>query len=396
MKYTLMHKRIPVAELEIDEEVGYIKSVGKVFAPQHLPVGVSFRNGIADRGGLYEWWSERAIPQTRLDNGERDVNVRRLLAKSLCLSLSDQYWVRPTDERIAWDRVNFFVNAFSGDYGDFLFGCTEREEGLDLNSPDLTTDGSLKKRWQIIDGKRCLIKGGSRPSCQQPFNEAIATEIMKRLGIPHVPYDLVWNGDEPYCVCEDFVTAETELVSARRIIQTKKKSDDVSIYQHFIDCCRELGAPDVVPALDQMIVLDYLIANEDRHLNNFGLLRNAETLEWIGLAPIYDSGNSLGYEKTASDIRTDQKIACKPFKNRHDEQIKLVSDFGWLDFGKLSDIRAVIGETFADERAKERVGTERIAAITDAVQMRIERLGGIAQTHGCEENIAENNTLKFL
>ncbi len=41
-----------------------------------------------------------------------------------------------------------------------------------------------------------------------------------------------------------------------------------------------------------MIVLDYIIANEDRHLNNFGLLRNAETLEWYGFAPIYDSGSS--------------------------------------------------------------------------------------------------------
>ncbi len=34
-----------------------------------------------------------------------------------------------------------------------------------------------------------------------------------------------------------------------------------------------------------MIVLDYLIANEDRHLNNFGVIRNAETLEWLGFAP---------------------------------------------------------------------------------------------------------------
>ena len=38
-------------------------------------------------------------------------------------------------------------------------------------APDITTDGDLKKRWKIVDGKRCLIKGGSNPFRQQPFNE---------------------------------------------------------------------------------------------------------------------------------------------------------------------------------------------------------------------------------
>lgn len=39
-----------------------------------------------------------------------------------------------------------------------------------------------------------------------------------------------------------------------------------------INCCETLGISDVIPYLDQMIVLDYIIANEDRHLNNFGVV----------------------------------------------------------------------------------------------------------------------------
>lgn len=46
-------------------------------------------------------------------------------------------------------------------------------------------------------------------------------------------------------------------------------------------CGRQLGIPGVVPALDRMLVADYLLVNEDRHQNNFGAVRNAETLEWI-------------------------------------------------------------------------------------------------------------------
>lgn len=38
-------------------------------------------------------------------------------------------------------------------------------------SPDNATDGWLKKKWEIINGKRFLIKGGN----QEPLNEVIAT-----------------------------------------------------------------------------------------------------------------------------------------------------------------------------------------------------------------------------
>ncbi len=42
-----------------------------------------------------------------------------------------------------------------------------------------------------------------------------------------------------------------------------------------------------------MFILDYLILNEDRHLNNFGIIRNVNNLNWIDIAPIFDNGQSL-------------------------------------------------------------------------------------------------------
>lgn len=35
------------------------------------------------------------------------------------------------------------------------------------------------------------------------------------------------------------------------------------------------------------MVFDYLMANADRHFGNFGAVRNVNTLEWIGLAPVF-------------------------------------------------------------------------------------------------------------
>ena len=393
LKCTLMHKRIAVAEIDLDDATGFIQKIGAVHAPEHLPVGVFMRRGMTDRAALNEWWTDRSIPASR--SGVREAletlevkSTKLLLIRCFGLSLSDQYWIKPEGSDLTWDKINFFDNDFSEDIGDVLFGANKKANGLDFSSPDNTSDGNLKKRWKIIDGKRCLVKGGSNPFRQQPFNEVIAVGIMKRLAIPHVPYTITWNDNAPYSVCEDFVTSDTELIPAWRIIQTQKKDNSTSAYQHFVNCCKALGIDGTVPFLDQMITLDYIIANEDRHLNNFGVLRNAETLDWLGFAPIYDSGSSLGYDKVAAQMRSKRDVPCKPLKNHHAEQIKLVSDFGWIDFEKLADVKEWITGVLSADDAGEYIDENRILTIAEMTAQRIEALQQLAMTQTWEQTVS--------
>lgn len=379
MKCTLMHKRIPVAQVELDDATGFIQKIHTLYSAEHLPVGVPFRHGTVDRAALNEWWTERSIPASR--SGVREAlealqisSTKMLLIRCYGLSLSDQYWIRPDGSGLSWEKINFFHNTFSDDIGDVLLGENRKKDVLDLSSPDNTSDGNLKKRWKIIDGRRCLLKGGSNPFRQQPFNEVIATELMQRLGIPHVPYNLVWDQGAPYSLCEDFVDENTELVPAWRILQTQKRSNSVSIYRHFVNCCEALAIPGVVPFLDRMIVLDYLIANEDRHLNNFGALRDAEKLNWLGMAPIYDSGSSLGYDKLPGQMSSEKNVPCKPFKNHHSEQLKLVTDFSWINFDALKDMGAVIETVLTVAGADEYMDAARIRSIADGMTRRIENV----------------------
>ena len=401
MKCTLMHKSIEVAQIEIDDASGFIQKIGDVYVPAHLPLGVSIRQGHPDRTALNTWWTDRSIPASR--SGVREAletleisDTKMLLVRCFGLSLSDQYWIKPENTDLTWERINFFDHSFSDDIGDVLFGAGKKANALDFSSPDNTSDGNLKKRWKIIDGKRCLVKGGSNPFRQQPLNEVIAAAIMERLGISHVPYTVTWNKGVPYSVCEDFVTRDTELIPAWRIIQTQKKPNNRSVYEHFVRCAAALSIPGVVPFLDRMIVLDYIIANEDRHLNNFGALRNAETLEWLGMAPIYDSGSSLGYDKVTAEIRSSRNVVCKPFKNHHEEQLKLVTDFSWIDFQALADVRALIVDTLSADEAMDYLDQNRIQAIADAVERRIEHVHDLsmsqqtAQTSSTEDDVEED------
>lgn len=385
MKRTLMHKCLAVVDLEFDDATGSIQTINSIHAPDHLPIGTSRENGELDRTALNAWWTDRSIPASR--SGVREAlevldvaSTKLLLLRCYGLSLSDHYWIRPKDSGLTWDQINFFDNPFSDDMGDVLFGKPAKEDGFDFSSPDNTSDGFLKKRWKIINGKRCLVKGGSNPFQQQPFNEVIATKIMACLNIPHVPYELVWSDGYPYSVCEDFVSPDTELVSAWRVMQSQKKSNNDSVYQHFIKCCKGLGIQDIEVSLDQMLVLDYIIANEDRHLNNFGLLRNPETLEWLGMAPVFDSGSSLGYDKIASRIHAERDIICKPFKKHHIEELKLVSSFDWINFEVLSGVGDMIRDVFSEGQARDFVSADRCKAIIASVEERIRTLYEIAQS----------------
>ena len=380
MVYVLTHKNTTVAELEIDEESAAITRVGAVFAPERIPVGVTVRNGHPDRGDLNDWWQGRSIPASRQNLSKALVNLgvggaSKLLTKCFGLSLSDHYWVNPASSPLKWEEVNFFDNPFSEDVGDALFGSVNYGKELDLVSPDNTSDGWLKKKWRIVGGKRCLIKGGSDPFQQQPLNEAMASRIMQRLRVPHVPYTVQWEEGLPYSVCENFVSRETELVSAYYIHNTKKIADTNNLYDHYVACCASLGILDAQLALDRMLVVDYLIVNADRHWNNFGAIRNAKTLAWVSHAPLYDNGSSLWYNQSVDGIRKVQASQSQPFCATHEEQICLVKDFSWLDPADLAGVDEEFCELL---RPSPFIDEARRDALCFALRHRAQMLVGLA------------------
>ena len=375
MKYTLMHKNTPVVDIDIDKEIGYILKIGDIWNEKHLPVGLKIsanKNGMS-RKMLNDWWTGRSIPANRSglkDNlGKLGVSsAAQLPDKSYGLSLSGQYWICPHNSDMEWSKINFFENEFSKDVGEILFGQKRSSRGkISLVSPDNTSDGWLKKKWIIAESKRYLVKGGSGVFEQEPFNEAIASALMERLNISHVEYSLIFEKNAPYSVCEDFITAETDLIPAWQIFKTQEKQSSMSDFDHFQICCEKAGIGGLRNFLDKMLTVDYIIANTDRHYGNFGAVRNAATLEWLGFAPIYDSGTSLWHNKLDISARNESR----PFKKIHESQINLVKDFSWLDFDKLKDFDIEIMQIFSKSAT---VDSERAKKIAGAVLERARQI----------------------
>ncbi len=65
-QYTLMHKNVPTADIELDEATCTISAIGPVCEASHIPVGTPVKKGVIDRAALNDWWKRRAIPASRL------------------------------------------------------------------------------------------------------------------------------------------------------------------------------------------------------------------------------------------------------------------------------------------------------------------------------------------
>lgn len=372
MLFELMHGDVTVASIDLEDVTGVMVHMGSVYDVAHTPVGTVI-DDIVRPERLQRWWSSRAIPMSR--SGIKHVlekldisNTELLLRKSLGLSLSDHYWIRPVGSDLEWSEVNFFDNPFSDDVGDLLFGREVWTGSMDFSSPDSASDGMLTKRWKIMDGRRCLIKSGTKPYMQEPFNEVAAGIIADSLGMDHVDYSVIDYGGTPCSVCEDFVTADTELVPAYQVMRSEVHDAGVPDYDHYVSCCARHGI-DAVPALDRMTVLDYVIANGDRHLNNFGIIRDAHSLEWVSPAPVYDSGSSMGFDCWEGSIVADAGKECKPFSEHWSEQMRLVRDVGWIDFDALREGVDRVCEVFSKVEMFRRTG--RDAAISELLGSRV-------------------------
>ena len=320
-KYQLMCQDIPVVGFAVNDTTGQIVSDLHIDNREYLPLSVLYSD--SSRGALQKWLDNRSVSANRQDIAAMlaayHVETASALSfKSLGLNLSDQYWFKPEGADFGWHDVNLFENDFS----EQVFR-TMADTGKPSYTPDSSSNGDLPKFWKIEKGKRVLYKEGSAPFDQQPYNEVFAARLLEVLELPHVNYTLVQDEEKAYSVCETFVTTTTEYVPALEILNAVPKLNHENSYQHFFRCAEALSIPVSRQEVDDMLLFDYLINNADRHYGNFGFIRDVQTRSFLGMAPIFDNGNSFWYLQLNKRMKLKDQPA-KPFRDTHAEQMKLL------------------------------------------------------------------------
>ena len=389
MRCLLMNKNIEILAAEYDTANGVFLKVLDVYNIEYAPYILKRFyikddiNNVPFRTNLSEWFRGRGIPSWR---DKLDLLLHRLdisaptelLDKAFGLSLSDQYWLKPFNSDIKYDDINFFDHDF--DYAEFL------EASLSLNSkvikketslktPNNTTDGMLKKAWIIEDGIRYLLKSGYKNEILQPFNEVLGSEICDRLGFNHVSYTLDVYKDTVVSKCPCFITKDTEFITAHQIINDMKRYDSVEDFEEYIKKLEENGIIDAREKVENMYILDFLIMNEDRHLNNFGIIRDVNTLKWLDVAPIFDNGMALNipyYDEEEVIISGHGRLfyEVKPF----DEIIKVVRNIKRIDISKLDDLPEYFYNLLHKYQYITHISDKRIYKLCVLLQRQINKL----------------------
>jgi hypothetical protein len=367
-----MHKDTPVIDITVEDTTGKITQLGTMRDYARLPFGLWDDQYAMCLAAFNRWWLTRSIPQHRkgLDKALPRLggSVQALLTKSYGFCLTDYYWIKPERSSMTWKGNNFFTNLFSLDVGNILLDyATDPTVELEFNSPDITTEGLLRKRWIIAGGRRVLAKGGFYSLKQEPFNEIIASKLCKAVGIDCVEYILMYMKGNPYSLCENMLNENTEFVPAGRFVKLSRKSNHESLYAHLIRTAFEQGLGDITQEINKMIILDYIIGNHDRHWANFGFIRDVDTLKWIRLAPMFDNGSSLWHNTECIGIDTPSKAFCMTNK----DQLRCVTDLSWF---KLSAFQGIDAEIIGVYAQAEKVNKERAMRIAGAVLDRAEHI----------------------
>ena len=375
--YILMHENYPVIKIQIDEVTGSITKVKDIYETERVPVGVHIRKGILERAELNEWWEARCIPITRQNYSMRiselDVTNARILAlKNNGLSLSDHYWIKNEYEDYKWKDINFYENSFSGDVGD-VFCMGRHVEHIDFRSPDSTSGGWLKKKWEKQEGETYLLKGSSSPFFQEAINEVAISNVYKNMKYKHyLPYSIqtmeIKGRKELFSRCKNMTDVNVELIPAYSLYKQEKKPNHISVYEHLVEMARKNGM-EIENFLKHEILMDYLTNNIDRHLNNIAFLRDVNALKYIGVAPVFDSGTSLWLDTADKYINGKEDSQAKPFCGSQKEQMKKYIDKDYLEQFLTQDIKQIpysIEQVFK----KYNYDNERAGRIVKAVEIR--------------------------
>ena len=288
--YYLMRKDIPVCEFDIrkisDDRIA--AKLINVLDEKRMPLEMQIEPNIA------QYLVRRFAPTLYGNLGYCVVRNGEPLAAGLeniidytgGLSLVDDFWmVRKEDKTKSWSECNLFSNEISGMVADMAFtdeGTYEITEFV--RSPEFTTDGMVNKAWRRIGGTTYLYKAGLSWKGQyasEPLSEFYAAQIAEKLNLNYVNYDLeMWLG-KLCSVCPLFTSERYSYIAAQRL------SFDVDSYIQSLD-----RTSSQYQQLADTVLFDALAINT-RHLGNFGFIQDNDTLEIVGISPIFDNGMAL-------------------------------------------------------------------------------------------------------
>lgn len=239
-----------------------------------------------DRKFAKEILNSIGAPQSITDRERAEISL-----SFHCVSLTDVFWTREQGENSTFAELNLHDNPLNDAIVEIFLqgqGLTVQNEGLTVQdfAPDLSTRGCFPKAWIRRQGSFVLLKDGGMDVVKR---EVLASSICQCFDVPQVPYWIEDFEGQPVSACR--------LVTSKEISMASKKAFEVYTTNRDRDVIAECIALDAVGYYG-MNILDYLVGNTDRHMENWGVLIDNQTNTPLRLYPLMDFNQCfLAYDR---------------------------------------------------------------------------------------------------
>lgn len=264
-----------------------------------------------------EWLKIRSVDTHRTNS--------RLLRKALRLNTSDEaeivlrvyaatitdtYWVKDEKSKLTYSDVKFKLNsvaslALEGDPSLYDVG--------EVHTPELTNIGSYEKCWKLKNGIWQLVKLGKK---EEIFSELFTYYLGKHFKFKMAEYYFDKNTPN-YIYSVDFTDQGNDCFEPMYSFI----GDDSEDYDLNLRWFKLMPQVVIVDYLN-MLFLDALVRNPDRHTFNYGILRDSDTGSILSLAPNFDNNLALIAKGYNSNVNRPNDLMITDFN-------KLIDVYGY-------------------------------------------------------------------
>lgn len=193
------------------------------------------------------------------------------------VSVLDNIWVKEDNECIQFADVNIRHRHLSNVVFDIALRGRSISVEHSLMDAELTTAGMFRKCWKREGDRLFMYKSDSTSGFVNTKAELKASELLDKTNVSHVQYTPAKLDGFLCCKCACMTDDNTSFVAAEDLPQ--------ALYEKL----RSLYVSDFA----NMAVIDYLIANTDRHLGNVGFFIDNSTNNIKGVAPLFDHNQAF-------------------------------------------------------------------------------------------------------
>ena len=337
--YDIMHGERKVAEINTRGEA-------TVLSERFIPYDLYLENDrdfdtlINNMNNFYHWCASRVLSLDRkyakeilnsigMAQAVTDRDRAKISLSYHCVSLTDIYWVKKSDEEISYEKINLYDNSLNEAVVELsLRGKPMTVTNQEL-APDLSTKGCFPKAWIRREKDFILLKDGGEDTVQK---ELLASRLCQCFDFKQVIYNEgFYDGQK---------VTESKIITSQQYSIVSRMAFEIYAQNHDLDVVDECLRIDKETYYG-MNILDYLVGNIDRHPENWGFLIDNQTNKYISLYPIMDFNQSFGGYDTIEGANCQTVYPEK--KTQREAAVEAVRNIG------LHQIKDIDGDLFGDK-----------------------------------------------